>query len=701
MRFRIAVDTGGTFTDVVASDERGRLLFDKALTTPDRVSEGILEAVTHVGAKLGERTEDLLKQTELFIYGTTQATNAILTNSTAKTALLTTEGFPDILALREGGKQDPFDFTKAFPDSYIPRHLTLEIPGRIGPEGQIIRELDEDCVRTQARSLHSLDCEAAAVALIWSIANPDHELAVGRILEQECPGLPYTLSHELNPIIREYRRASSAAIDASLKPVMQRHFEDFAEDLASAGFAGELLAITSVGGCLHVADMVKRPIYSVDSGPSMAPVAAQAYGSGEGVTRDIIVCDAGGTSFDVSLIQDQRISTTREKWLGPEWEGHLTGLSAVSVTSIGAGGGSIAWIDDGGLLRVGPQSSGATPGPACYGRGGRAPTVTDAAAVLNYLDPNYFLGGRLELDFGAASEAIETSVATPLSLGVDQAAYAILTVATESMVSAIREITVNDGIDPRECLVVAGGGAGGLNAVTIAQALGCPEILVPGAAGALSACGAQFADVVREFSATKAMTTSAFDFTAANSVLSDLGRQMEDFAKGLRLHGGLIGELRRQFFLEARYPFQSWEVEVELPGDRLNGPKDLEVVTERFHEAHERKFAVKQPGEALECQHWKGRLTAKFNRPALATSSNDIAPNLEVQRRDVYFEASGALSTPCYLASSLIPGTRLDGPAILQQATTTVVIPPQATGTVTTLGNYWIETGAPEPASIT
>jgi N-methylhydantoinase A len=690
MHYRIAVDTGGTFTDVVVADDAGRLTFNKALTTPDRMFDAAREALGYVAADLGVGLEELLGRASLFCYGTTRATNAILEDKIAPTAFFTTEGFPDILSLREGGKRNPFDFDQAYPEPYIPRRLTFEVPERIDAQGEVRRALDPEAARSLIRSARAAGCEAFAVSLVWSIANPEHERLLGQLIEEELPGVPFTLSHELNPIIREYRRASSTAIDASLKPLMQDHLRGIADDLAAGGFAGELLVVTSSGGCLRLDDVVQRPIYSVDSGPSMAPVAARAYATAEGADADLLVCDAGGTSFDVSLIQDGRIATTNERWLGPVFQGHITGLSAVAVESIGSGGGSIAWIDDGGMLRVGPHSAGASPGPVCYGRGGTRPTVTDAAAVLNYFDPDYFLGGRLKLDRAAAADCLRTAVAEPLGISLERAAAAILTVAEEAMGAAIRDVTINQGVDPRQCLMVAGGGAGGLNAVAIGRALGCRQVLVPATAGALSACGAQFADIVADFGISRLTNTAQFDHAAANDALAEIERRMDGFAQGLE--GDAV--LQRTFSVEARYAYQAWDLEVDLDGGSIDDAA-VDALEERFHAVHERVFAVKEPGQPIDCQQWKGRLTAELVKPQLvaAAEAGTGAP-VEAAIRPGYFEDTGPVDLACHVGHTLTPGTTIDGPAIIEEATTTIVVPPGARAQVTSRRSYLIETGA-------
>ncbi|HEY1368976.1 MAG TPA: hydantoinase/oxoprolinase family protein, partial [Gaiellaceae bacterium] len=473
----------------------------------------------------------------------------------------------------------------------------------------------------------------------------------------------------------------SAAIDASLKPLMQRHLGGMAADLRAAGFRGELLVVTSFGGVLGVDDVAARPIYSVNSGPSMAPVGGSVYAGGE----DAIVCDMGGTSFDVSLIRDGYITFTRETWLGPMWTGHMTGLSSVNVKSIGAGGGSIAWIDSGGLLRVGPQSAGAVPGPACYGRGGVEPTVTDAAVVLGYLDPDYFLGGRVALDPELARVAVARQIAEPLGLDLERAAWSILAVANELMVSAISDITVNEGLDPRRSAIVAGGGAGGMTVAALAAQLGCDRVIVPRTAGALSACGGQFSDVVMEFSVSRRSDTNRFDFDAVNSGLAELDAQMDEFFERL---GAAEGERRKEFFVEARYPYQVWELEVPLARGAFESERDVQAMVGAFHGVHERVFAVSEPGQHVECIYWKGRAVVSLPRPAVEPARrNGAGPPSPREWRPAYFGEHG-IDTPRFHAADLAVGHELEGPAIVEEPTTTVVVYPGWSLRVSETGDY-------------
>ena len=689
MGYRIAVDTGGTFTDVVLTDDLGDLWLAKAPTTPDRIFDGVSQALAFGAGERGLSLDELLGEASVFIYGTTAATNAIITGRTARTAFLTTEGFPDTLVLREGGKLNPFDFRQPYPRPYIPKRLTFEIRERIGSEADVVVALDEAQARRVLAGLRELAVEAVAVSLLWSIVNPRHELRLGELLDEELPGIPYTLSHRLNPIIREYRRASSAAIDASLRPLMQRHLNELAADLHAAGFGGELLVVTSFGGVLTLDDVVSRPIYSVNSGPSMAPVAGKLYAG----RQDAIVCDAGGTSFEVSLIRDGYIKFTRETWLGGLWTGHMTGISSVDVKSIGAGGGSIAWIDSGGLLRVGPDSAGAVPGPACYGRGGDQPTVTDAAVVLGYIDPDYFLGGRIRLHADRAREAIRAGVADALGLDVERAAAAILSVVNEHMVTAIRDITINEGVDPRDSIIVAGGGAGGMTIARIAEELGCSRVLVPRTAAALSACGGQFSDVVTEFSVSRRVDTSRFDYEGVNEALALLEQQMDEFFARL---AAAPGQQRKEFFVEARYPYQVWELDVPLRASRLPGEADVAALVEDFHAVHERVFAVKEPGQYVECIYWKGRATVSLPKPAVPRfpvgSPGQPLPHAV---RRAAFGSEGAVETPVHLGAALTVGQRLAGPAIVEEPTTTVVVPPGWSLEVTDTADYQLTRAMP------
>jgi N-methylhydantoinase A len=692
--YRISVDTGGTFTDVVVADDDGELHINKALTTYLRAFEGIAAGLTDIAASLGLDLGGLLARTDQLTYGTTRSTNAIVESKTARTAFFTTEGFPDILLMREGGKLDPFRQIP-YPPPYISRHLTFEIRERMDSEGTAFIPLDEASVVRAIAGAREAGCEAIAVCLLWSTVNAVHEARVGELIEEHAPGTPYTLSHQLNPIVREYRRASSTAIDASLKPVMQSFLEELERDLREAGFAGHLFVSTSFGGAWRPAEVVERPIYSVGSGPSMAPVAALTYGrmelGGDGITPDLLVCDTGGTTFDVGLISEGRIHYTSETWLGGRWTGHITGTRAVDVKSIGAGGGSIAWIDPGGLVHVGPQSAGADPGPACYGRGGTQPTITDAALLLGYLDGSNFLGGRLTLDRDAADDAF-APLAQQLGMTVEEAADAALVIASENIVGAIREITISQGIDPREVAIVAGGGASGLNIVPIARELGVRNVLLPKTAGALSACGALYSDVISEFSVSRYAETRTLDKDAVNAALDMAEARADEFLAALE--GVRTLSERKEYFVEARYKQQVWELDVPLPAARVTSAADVQAIEAAFHEVHQRIFAVHEPGQYLECLTWKVRATAELVKPSVSTTAGAPVEGAGPEVSRAFFRGIGEVDIERHDGVALAPGAVVEGPAVIREPTTTVVVYPGSRATVTESGNYMIDTMA-------
>ena len=659
---RFAVDTGGTFTDLVVEDDDGRLSIYKSSTVPADPVQGILNVFDVAADERGVSPQQLLGEGSVLIHGTTRGLNAVLTGNTARTAFLTTEGHPDILLFREGGRTEIFDLSKPYPEPYVPRALTFEISERIGPAGEVLKPLDEDKLRATLAEMR--DVEAVAVCLLWSIVNPAHELRVGELLHELLPGVPVTLSHQLNPCVREYRRASSTCIDASLKPIMTEYIRSVEGRLSDAGFRGRVLIVTSGGGALDAADVAAAPIHSLNSGPSMAPVAGRHFAAEDAAADMAIVADTGGTSYDVSVVRRGRIPWTRETWLGRPYFGHMTGLPSVDVRSVGAGGGSIAHVDSGGLLHVGPESAGADPGPVCYGAGGTRPTLTDACVALGYIDPGYFLGGRAQLDVQAARDAIRTQIAEPLSLEAHEAAAAIVRLATERMVSAIEEITIHQGIDPRDAVLVGGGGAAGLNTVAIARRLGCREVIVPPIGPALSAAGALISDLARSFEMTFRSTDRGFDYEGVNEVLARLEAKGREFIDGPG-EGAIASRI--ELSVEARYPHQVWELESPVRSERVTGDADLQALCTDFHAVHREVFSIADEHSPIEFESWHARATCQLREPVSPRAEG--VPG-EPQHREVY----GLGRTPVWRLESIPVDEAQTGPAIVETATTTVVI---------------------------
>jgi N-methylhydantoinase A len=668
---RLAIDTGGTFTDVVLQDSRGLLTLHKALTTPDDPIEGILSAIGRAAVDAGSTMEDMLRECETVVHGTTRATNAILTGTAARTAFLTTAGHPDILVFRMGGRERPFEHAREYPDPYVPRSLTFEVHERIDYLGDVVRPLDTERLDAVIDELLAINVEAVGVCLLWSVSNPEHELAVGAALARRAPELAVTLSHKLNPVVREYHRASAACIDASLKPLMAAYLADLEDRLCEAGFNGRLLVSSASGGLMKPRWLADAPIHSINSGPAMAPVAGRHHAERETGSATAIVIDAGGTSFDVSVIRNGRIPRNRETWLGDRFVGHLTGFPSVDVRTSGSGGGSITAVDSGGLLTVGPQSAGASPGPACYGRGGTHATVTDAAVVLGYLAPERLTALGVSVDVQAARRAIDEQVGAPLRLSTDAAAEAVIRVVTEKMVHAVQEVTVEQGVDPRAAVLVSGGGAAGFNVVAIAARLGCQKLIVPQTAAGLSATGGLLSDVVAEAAVALFSVTTRFDEAKVNQALAAVSAEC---VTQLETSGIPRGEVEVELVAEARYPGQVWELEVPLRTGGFSTPADLRQLLEDFHSVHEEVFAVRDSDSPLEIVGWR----ARASKPVQEMRSLVLASGSEVDAdgaRQIYVGREGWREVPV-IGSARV--TEVRGPAVLELPGTSIVVEPGA-----------------------
>ena len=691
---RFAVDTGGTFTDLLVESDDGSLHMFKAPTIPHDPIQGVLNSLEIAAQSLQFGLAELLGEGDLLIHGTTHAINAIITGRTAKTALLTTLGHRDMLVFREGGRIEPFNFDVEFPKPYVPRSLTFEVPERIMADGKIRTQLGERSVLAIIDELKEQRVEAVAVALLWSILNPAHELRIGELLQEHLPGRPYTLSHEVNPAVREYRRASSACIDASLKPLMSSYMRDLAGRLEDAGFHGRILIVTSQGGVIDPAQAAKAPIHLINSGPSLAPIAGAFFAGKEEQAATAIVADTGGTTYDISVVRNGRIPRTRETWIGERLRGFMTGFPSVDVKSIGAGGGSIAWVDSGGLLHVGPRSAGAEPGPACYGKGGQLATVTDAALVLGYLDAESFLDGQLTLQIAPAKAAIRDHVAKPLGLPLEQAAAAVFSVVTENMAQAIIGITVDQGIDPRGAVLVGGGGAAGLNSTVIARRLGCSQVLIPEVGAALSAAGALMSNLTTTYHATHFTTSKRFDFPAVNRILELLALRCREFinqfgAETVRQSTTLSGE--------ARYAHQVWELEVplNLACGKFESSQDVKRLREAFDTLHAEVFAVADPTSEIEIVGWNARADCVLRQTQeLVLTTRPADDQKQPRRRRIYLDDQGWVEAAIHRFEAIPIGAEIVGPAVIESSFTTIVVDPAARAIRRLLGSLAITPSA-------
>ena len=683
MSYNLCIDIGGTFTDCVVADVSGGLRIFKAPSTPEAFERGFMDVLGATADFYGLDLKDFLGQVDSIVHGSTVSTNALVEGKTRPVGFITNEGFPDILTLREAPRKRSFEWRLHYPEPYVPRSRTRTLRGRIAADGSELIPLDEAGVHAAIAHFRELNVEAVGVCLLWSIANGAHERRVGEIIRTEWPGIPVTLSHELNPIPREYRRAISAVIDASLSPIVSSYVEVLRNALRENGYERELLMGNCVGGMMPPEEIVAKSIYSVMSGPTLAPIAAQHLTD----EPDVIVGDMGGTTFDVSAIRGGQLVVTPEAMIGND----MLGIPKVDVRSIGAGGGSIAWVDVGGLLRVGPQSAGARPGPACYGQGGSDPTVTDANVILGIIDPDYFLGGRIKLDRAAAERSVAT-VAEKLSIGLVDAAYAIHTTSNHNMITAIEDITIREGINPRDSYLVCGGGATACHIGEMASVLGMDRLMIPKFAAGLSAFGGLISDIRWEEGATLHTDEKRFDLDGANAVLEALRQRGTAF---LDRAGVPVEDRRFEYVYLGRYEYQSWEIDVsyELKSGILS-TADVERLVEAFHATHYRIYTIKDEDDTVEFTTWKVRAVGiNGNREQRWGQAipEQVGPIAAKSRRPVYIHSLGGLTdVPVYAGDSLGAGATLQGPAVIEEDTFTSLLLENQKALVDAQGNYLV-----------
>jgi len=695
------IDVGGTFTDAAILDESGSLNVFKSPTTPHDWTEGILGALNVAAECYNQNLSDFLADISVVnggfaTHGSTIATNAILERKVGKIGIICTKGFRDVFLFREGPNKNPFDFDLDYPEPFVPRYLTLSVEERISSEGGIDTPLDEDEVRAATKQLKQYDVEAICVCFLWSTANQTHEKRASEIIHEEWPEVQVVLSHEVNPNSREYRRWVSAAMDASLRKLVSTYANNLNNRLNNSGFVGEIGMLNSSGGVMSTTEIVNRPIYSVDSGPSMAPVSGREYSMRDLDDKNAVILDMGGTTFDVSCVIDGNISVSRETIIGDE----IPGISRVNVHSIGAGGGSIAWVDSGGMVRVGPKSAGSVPGPACYNRGGTQPTVTDANLVLGYLNPDFFNNSKMKLYPEIAYKAIKDHVADKLGVSVIEAAYTIWATVNVNMIAAIKDITIWQGVDPRSYVMVAGGGACGLHAIPLAEGLDMKRLLIPRTAGGLSAVGGIFSDVVSEYNDSFYTTTRKFDFGKTNEIIKALHQKAIQFFD----RNQIKKENRSiELYLEGHYPFQVWELSVNitdfLTDDFKINEASVKDIEQAFHKEHERTFTIKED-TFVECIYWRIKAIGKTGIEAVIPEQeyheeNMVnLPNKRTGSRKIYFKKyDEMIVTPIYVGENLVYGDVIEGPAIIEEPTTTVVVLPGYEAKVTKYNNYYIEAG--------
>jgi N-methylhydantoinase A len=660
---RVGVDVGGTFTDVVQVASTGEVGVRKVLSTPPAYDLAVVSSVGELASGNGGVAE--------IVHGTTVATNAVLERRGARTALVTTKGFRDVLELRRLRIPHMYDLFWRKPPPLVERRLRLEVAERLAADGSVLEELRDDDVRAVAGRLRELGVESVAVCLLHAYANPEHEQRVGELLEEELPGVSVSLSSRILREQREYERSATTVVNAYVRPLMSSYLRSIRSGLAERGITAPLAIMQSSGGVMTASDAEERPVFALESGPAAGVVAALGIATRIGY-ENVISFDMGGTTAKASLIERGALTRGREYEVGGSLSagsrllrgsGELLRIPTIDIAEIGAGGGSIAWLDAAGGLNVGPRSAGADPGPASYGRGGVEPTVTDANVVLGYMPGAALAGGEVSVSVELAAEAIRR-VATPLGLSLEDAARGIHEIANARMTRALRSVSSEKGRDPREFTLLAYGGSGPIHAAGLAEELGLATVLVPPLAGLFSAIGLLFARP--EFHDVRPCHLDAR--SADPAAVERLYAEMEAGLRGALSH---LPEIEWSRTAELRYEGQSWEVEVEHPAERVS-ERTLTALVERFEDEHERLYGVRgQPGSPVQLR--AVRVAALGPRPAAEALAPAAPPPRDGRRRarfgdetfDVPIRARGAVG-----------GEPEDGPLFVDEYDTTVVVRP-------------------------
>jgi N-methylhydantoinase A len=661
----LALDIGGTFTDLVAFDlATGEVHQAKSSTTPYDLAVGIRETLAKSNLPIGTA--------ETFIHGSTVAINTAIERTGARTALIVTEGMRDVYKIGRGSRPEAYNLFFKRPEPYVPRHRTLEVIERLNAAGDVLTILDTDNATDVVKRLNTDDVEAVAVVFLHSWANPDHEAAVGAIIDREAPNLYRSLSHEILREYREYERMSTTVLNAYVGPRTRRYLGDLEKLLADFDFKGRLLIMQSNGGTMTPETAKRVPVKMMESGP-VGGIIAAAEISGNLGYKNVLAFDMGGTTAKVSLVQNSEPSIAQGYYIGGLASGHPVMLPVVDIIEVGTGGGSIAWIDEVGALKVGPRSAGGFPGPVCYGHGGTAPTVTDANVVLGRLTPKRFLGGEMPLDVDGARAAIKSTIADPLDLTVEEAALAILQIAVAEMSLAVRGVSVERGYDPRDFAMVGFGGAGPLHSAQIARELHVPTLVIPRVPGHFSALGMLMSDLRHDYVRTYYKALADSDFTDISAIFDEMIGEARDL---LTSEGTNTDAMAFSRFLDMRYVGQEFPIQTPVSEAAIKSG-DVSQIRAAFDEIHDRRYGHQAPNEAVEIVNIRLTATGKRERsklPPLPPSTTDAV----IETRKVIFDTATIAGIECtiYDRDKLGPGAKVSGPAVVQEyASTTVLFP--------------------------
>ncbi|MER6177317.1 hydantoinase/oxoprolinase family protein [Streptosporangium sp. NPDC001681] len=667
MSIRVGVDVGGTFTDFLIVEEDGTRLIHKTSSIPADPARAVTKGLREIAERRGESLDAFLGQVHTIVHGTTVTTNALLTRNGAKTGLLTTEGFRDVLAMRDGTREDAYDNRLAHPVPLVPRHLRLPVRGRLDNTGKELTPLDVEDVRRAAEALRADGVQSVAICFMHSHANGEHERRAAEVIAAELPDAYVTTSSDLLSQARYYDRTSTAVLNSYAGPIISDYLRVLTETLNEVGFAGVLLIMQSNGGVATPQELRRRAALSLLSGPASGPTAGLLEVAPHGWDSCLTV-DMGGTSFDAAVVKDGRPLVMTDGLID-RWR---IALPMVDIHTIGAGGGSIAQVDEGGILRVGPQSAGAVPGPACYGRGGDRPTTTDADVVLGYLDPVGFADGGVGLDVEAARQAIERDVAKPLGLDVTAAAAGIYDLVNVGMATGVREITVRRGLDPRDFPIVVAGGAGPVHAAAIARELEIPILVVPRESSIFCAAGMLVCDFKHDHVKSFKLRLADLDESRLTAIWGEMAKEGQQTLLGEGLGDDAVSFLPS---LDMRYAGQWFEINVPLPAEAVR-EADSAAIAEAFHAMHDELFGYRSDDMPVEVINV--RLTAlgsapkpAVNRSAMTASTGDAL----VGRRPIWSPAQRRMvESNIYAGLRMAPGDEVSGPAVIELGTTTVVV---------------------------
>jgi N-methylhydantoinase A len=660
--FTIGVDVGGTFTDLVASDEAGHAVFAKSPSTPADQSIGVMAGLEELAKRLNLTRAELLAATERLVHGTTVATNALLEKKGAKVALLTTEGHRDVIEMREGLKPNRYDLRSPPPEPLVPRERRFGVSERLKANGDVLLSLDAKSVGAGIAAIQKTGATSVAVCFLHSYLNPVHELAAVQRLAEALPGVSVSRSSDVLPQIKEYERVSTTIVNAYVEPVVRRYLTNLEQRLVEAGFKGSLFIVLSHGGMAPVAEASRLAAGTVLSGPAGGVSGGRRCAELVGIA-DLVPFDMGGTSTDISLISAGQASLSADGMLA----GQRIALRSLDIASIAAGGGSIASVDASGTLHVGPESAGSVPGPACYGNGGLAATVTDANVVLGYLDPAAFMGGKRPLDRTAAEAAIDR-IAASLGLSRLEAAAGIYRMINLKMVDGIRLMTLRRGVDPRRFALLSFGGAAGLHAAEVARELEISRIIVPTVASVLSAWGMLTSDLRYEVSRTHYGAGSRIAEDEVRGMFAELERQ----AAG-RLRSWFNGPITTERSAEMRYGEQVFEIDVPLNDVDWAAPDLVDQIEQRFHRRHEELYTYASPGQEVVFVNARVAAVGQVSTRATdAKATQTEKPCAAQSTRRAFFGTLRDILV--YSFDALLPGHSLTGPAIIEAETTTVLV---------------------------